>query len=170
MLKPLSLADLPDIMGLQNAVWEDLKLAGKTRFIMPRGEDYFISHLETPHKIIGMHDESGRLIAQAIHHNAYPFNVKKETGLDSLPNMLETDYVTTLQGALVHPLNRKQGLMGKLIEDWLQQSANMRFALARVEVSHEASHAAFAKFGFEIVGMVPDARDDASVHVLLKQL
>lgn len=170
MFQPLKLCDLNAMLDLQNIVRRDLAEKNCAHYIVPRTKDYFMNHLQSPHQIIGLHDHS-LLIAQGVLRAPQSFHLHDETGL---LNISQTDIktVSILQGALVHPTQRGRGLMKHMVhywENWARQK-NITHLMARSEVTHRASAHVFSSCGFHICGIVPDARDGASVHVWLKNV
>jgi RimJ/RimL family protein N-acetyltransferase len=168
MFEPLKLCDLQDILSLQDVVQRDLAAQEKSHYIVPRNRDYFMAHLQPPHRIIGLRDGND-LIAQAIFRAPREFHLHDETGLLNL-DQKDLSRVSILQGALVHPKSRGRNIMHEMIKTWetWSRQQNIHHLLARTEVTHRTSANIFTSCGFKICGIVPDARDGASVHVWLK--
>ena len=171
MPRLLTKADLPHMLSLQEQVMQYLAQHRQEHFIVPRDAAYFEKHMIAPHAAYSIDDEDGRLLAQALYHNPEIFNVAS-MGMEHIPGIEKGAKVSILQGALVSPAAQRQGLMRKMVRHWLNWCENegIRHALARVEVTHEASRGALEQQGMHIVGTVIDARDDVSVHVLIKHL
>jgi hypothetical protein len=172
MPRLLTEADLPAMLTLQHDVLEHLKSRNNANFIVPRDAPYFTKHMVDPHAIYGLsNDVTGAMEAQAIYHCPQSFNVT-HTGLAFIPGLENGSNVSILQGALVHPTLQRQGLMRVMLSHWLNwcYARGIAHVLARVEITHVASRKAFEQQGLHVVGTVIDARDDASVHVLIKHL
>ncbi len=159
-------AHLDQIEALQDAVLQALCAEGKQHFIIPRSRAYFKKHLTAPHAMFGLFDGE-RLIAQAIFH-VQDFDAADYTRLATLPGQEPEDAIAVIKGAITHPEHQSRGHFKTLIGAFTRWCAdnNIRHALSRVEVTHEASLRTFEKNGFAIVNTVTDARDDAHVHVL----
>lgn len=170
MLRALTEHDLPMMAALQDRVMQHLRGVGQAHFIVPRDADYFRNHLNPPHAAYGI-VSGDTLSAQALYHCPAAFKVL-HTGLGYIPGLRDGARVSILQGALVDPAAQRQGFMRKLVKHWLDwcRQHKMAHVLARVEVSHVASRSALEQQGLHITGTVIDARDDVSVHVLIKHL
>lgn len=157
---------LSGVLSLQDQIASHLAENGTPRFIVPRKVSYFEEHFEAPHRIIGLTDEQGRHMAQAILHAPHVFEME-ELGIATLPAYQAGERVSVLQGALVHPDMRGRGVMGDIIRYWIDWAAaeNIPHLSARTEASHQASQKNFLRHGFSLIETMVDPRDNARICV-----
>lgn len=172
MIEYLDKSALEDALSLQSKVMDTLFAANATHHILPRSRRYLEAHLDGEHQLIGIRNDEGVLVAQAVFHNPDHFDLEAETGTSSLPGYEQGQKVTTIQNVLVHPHMRQRGLMHKLMDEWLKwaQENNYDHAIARMAIDHSSSINRFFKNDFNLTGLVLDARDKISVFVAHKSL
>ena len=164
--------DLQKVLDLQNRIYAFLKEQSNPRFIVPRTEAYFTEHLDSPHKIAALQSDDGQHVAQAIFHAPHDFDVA-ELGVPTLPEGFEHGLrASVLQGMLIDPAMRGQGLMSRFIEQWQVwcKGQNISHLAARTEASHGASQHNFKKHGFTLIDTMIDPRDNAKICVFHKKI
>lgn len=167
----LSPDDIPDMLKLQAAVIESLKLKGQEHFIIARETSYFEKHAQNPSAILGVRSSEGKLIAQSIFHHSDTLNPDYIKGL-TLDDWKLCDHVSTLQGVIIHPDAQGQGLSSRMVDAWIgwAQEKGYKHLLTRIEEHNSKSISSFKRAGLEDVGKIVDARDGATVCVLHKTI
>jgi RimJ/RimL family protein N-acetyltransferase len=162
--------NIDDAIEFQEIVMADLNDAGNYRFIIERSRDYFLKHLDSPNKVLGLYHDD-KLVAQSVFHHSQAINPDYIKGI-SIDDYKICDPVSILQGAIIHPKFRGKGLFSSIIKNWINHAGNHGYnhIMARVEEHNTTSISAFKKFGFDVIGIVKDARDNADVAVLYKRI
>lgn len=170
MVTYLNSEHLSAIETLQATALDKLKTEGHGHFIIPRSPHYFTRHLQAPHAMAGIFD-GDQLIAQAVFH-LQEFDVADYTRMPALPGQKPDAKVAVMKGVLVHPDYQGRGYFSALITEFLSwaQGHGLQHALSRIATDNAASLRVFEKNGFQVVNTITDARDDAHVHVMHKNI
>jgi len=153
-----------------DASWIDqmliLQEAAGDNQIVPRDRKWLENLLSEGHKVLGITDENGDLVAQAI----LRLNVDKPKGLNHLFN---DEARACISCVLVHPSQRGRKLMGYLMTACLESAARngQQDIHARVRLGNNASLKNFLIKDFTVVAIGPSPEaPHPMVHTLRRQL
>ena len=108
--------DLQKVLDLQNRIYAFLKEQSNPRFIVPRTEAYFTEHLDSPHKIAARKVMTGSMLRRPF---STPRTILMSPSWSSAYGRFEHGMrASVLQGMLIDPAMRGQGLMSRFIEQW----------------------------------------------------
>jgi len=149
--------DLDAVLALQERILADLALTCSQNFIVPKSREKFALLQEGAGKMLGVFVQ-GALVAQCV--MCMPTPEHPETGMDMvLPGKPEE--VSIMQGGLVDPAMRGNGLLQTMTELWLSatEAAGRKHALGEIAVPNHYSWAVLLACGMVIVQSGTDPSD-----------
>ncbi|MDD9901431.1 MAG: GNAT family N-acetyltransferase [Alphaproteobacteria bacterium] len=157
-------ADIDAMLHLQHTVLDTLP-DDKKNFIVPKDRAYLEEHIDNGSVVIGILC-NGQLIAQSL--LKLPNEEHPETGMTGMQLNAAPDNVSIIQGVLVDPAYRGNGLMSVMIESCLRmaEATGREHIMARADTRNAASWAAFITEGFELdsIDSSPKGRDVYNLH------
>jgi GNAT superfamily N-acetyltransferase len=140
--------DIPAFCELQQEVWNTLSLNQK-HFLKLRTEDDLKIHFENRMPVVGIKDQDGNLVAQAL--VSYPFYGDAVKNLEGYP-LYGSECVTAIvQSLAVHPQHIKKGLSQTVLEaakDMAVMSGHVKI-LAKVATDNVGSSKSFLNSQFQ---------------------
>lgn len=124
-----------------------------TEQVVERDADYYHNHFQTGQSALGMFDEQGLLVAQAL--------------------IRGDKHKTTMLNVLVDPDHRGQKLHSRIIDKWLEVATRegIKSATARVRIDNMPSLTNFDKAGMTISKMEPSPEaPEHMTYVMTKSL
>lgn len=168
-IKSLTLADLPDIMTLQNEIWELLEQENHTGYILNRSSDEYHKMLSKETTLIlGMYD-GDKLIAQSIVD--LPKSGEKRD-LDEFMSTVSNDKIAIYKAVFVTPSHRGQGLMQQMLiaREKIALKRGRTIAISQIAQGNKYSWGNAQKHGMEIALAANDPYDNEPVYYMLKYL
>ncbi|MDE2336820.1 MAG: GNAT family N-acetyltransferase [Alphaproteobacteria bacterium] len=166
-LAALDAGHIGQILALEDAAFKVLG-ADERHYLLRKDAAFFARHFAAGGTVLGIvavsADGSAQLVAQSIVIN--PTAARPETGMTDMAVAVAPEKLTVLEGVIVDPAWRGNGLMDAMVMHWLAQAGKngRTHALAEVAVENAYSWSVFLKEGLHIESLGVDPADQSVLY------
>lgn len=157
----MTIADLDDVLHLQQTVYDDLTETEKS-FILPKTREHLTDIFNRGSFMIGIRRD-GHLVAQSVVLN--PTTAYPDTGMVDMADVGAPETISVLQGVLVHPKSRGHSLGKMMCLAWLSacRQNGRHNVIAETALPNIHSQSIFFAHHIPIVSIGIDPTDGAIV-------